>query len=622
MALTPQQIQDYYKTQSSGKKPLSPAQYEAMINSQNVPKVGDLIPGSKLRYEAEDIINRADGIVNVPSPAPTLQNVPKVGDLIPGSKLRYEAEDIINLGYDGSRLPEFGASGKGLWNVPDPVTDPAGYEDFKNAVRAGGINARGSTLPPEGKYFDSKGVLQDINPPTGYYRNAEGNLVPNIKRAIYAPNTVQNVTTRSNITPRSTVGMTQEEIDASEYLDTSFEPPKTKEEIIAERTAQSKSRIDALNAYYASERANLAPLQEQRSREANAQAVLRGLSGSSEAGVLAETATKKNVQEQNALVAEQNMKLMSIYSDIQDFADRETIRQKEVATGTAEDILARGEAARARDEAAREEAISHLETIAKMPVFNLDTIKQNDPDTYYALAQSVGGEDKMKSIVSYSRPARAIVGTPAVMGEYMHTTVKNPDGTTSNEYTKLPQEVLDSIAQGKQPQYSESPQGTLVSVDGGKNWKSLSSMFKAFDERINGSESDKLLSTNQILQFKETYGWTPPFGFSASQLSTYIQDNPNATPAELEAGAKQVMEATTEAEASSTPKTVISFITENMTDAQKTALKKRADTAGISSMWKGAGTDIKNYLNSITAQIQEALDGGFTQEEIMDFLTK
>src|SRR3990167_728131 len=137
--------------------------------------------------------------------------------------------------------------------------------------------------------------------------------------------------------------------------------------------------------------------------------------------------------------------------------------------------------------------------------------------------------------------------------------------------------------------------------------------------------TNKPLSTNQIVQLKETYGWTPQFGFSASQLSKYMQDNPNATPAELEAGARQAGEqtgATPAKTTTTTPEAIISFVTNNMTPEQKTALKKKAGTAGVSSMWKTASVDIKNYLNSITAQIQEALDSGFTQEEIMDFLTK
>ena len=54
---------------------------------------------------------------------------------------------------------------------------------------------------------------------------------------------------------------------------------------------------------------------------------------------------------------------------------------------------------------------------------------------------------------------------------------------------------------------------------------------------------------------------------------------------------------------------------------QLKSLKKRADEAGISSIWKGKKTDVKNYLNSIKDKIQTALDEGYTQEEILEFLT-
>ena len=142
------------------------------------------------------------------------------------------------------------------------------------------------------------------------------------------------------------------------------------------------------------------------------------------------------------------------------------------------------------------------------------------------------------------------------------------------------------------------------------------------------SKLGKPLSINQISQFKKTYGWTPPFGFSLSQLSTYMGDNPNATPAELEEGAREAEKQTGETTpaptpaTTSTPDAIITFITGNMSSEQKTALKKKADTAGISSIWKPASTDIKNYLNSIKEQIQEALDSGFTREEILSHLTQ
>ena len=148
---------------------------------------------------------------------------------------------------------------------------------------------------------------------------------------------------------------------------------------------------------------------------------------------------------------------------------------------------------------------------------------------------------------------------------------------------------------------------------------------KATAAKTAATVSDKPMSTNQIEQFRRSYGWTPPFGYTETQLLQYVKDNPNASPEELEAGAKQV-QGQTDASATpatkTTPEAVITFIDGNLTSAQKTSLKKKADTAGISSMWKPASTDIKNYLNSIKTQIQEALDSGFTQEQILEHLAK
>jgi len=45
---------------------------------------------------------------------------------------------------------------------------------------------------------------------------------------------------------------------------------------------------------------------------------------------------------------------------------------------------------------------------------------------------------------------------------------------------------------------------------------------------------EKPLSINQIEQFRRSFGWTPPLGFTQSQLIQYMNDNPNATPEELE----------------------------------------------------------------------------------------
>lgn len=145
---------------------------------------------------------------------------------------------------------------------------------------------------------------------------------------------------------------------------------------------------------------------------------------------------------------------------------------------------------------------------------------------------------------------------------------------------------------------------------------------KITPEAIITPTPEKPLTINQIEQFRRSYGWTPPFGFTINQLEQYMADNPDATPEELEAGAKQIAggEVTKET-ITQTPDEIITSIMDTISKDQLKSLKKRADEAGISSIWKGKKTDVKNYLNSIKDKIQTALDEGYTQEEILEFLT-
>ena len=149
---------------------------------------------------------------------------------------------------------------------------------------------------------------------------------------------------------------------------------------------------------------------------------------------------------------------------------------------------------------------------------------------------------------------------------------------------------------------------------------------------------DKPLTINQIEQFRRSFGWTPPLGFSRTQLEQFIADNPGATPEELEKGAKVFAKEEVEEipevpipeiptpeeipEIVKTPEETITFILDTMTDEQLKALKKKADEAGVSSFLKSKRTDVKNYLNSIKDLIQRALDDGLTMEKILEILTE
>ena len=142
--------------------------------------------------------------------------------------------------------------------------------------------------------------------------------------------------------------------------------------------------------------------------------------------------------------------------------------------------------------------------------------------------------------------------------------------------------------------------------------------------------SPKPMSVNQVDSFRRSYGWTPPFGYSQEQLLRYMQDNPNATPQELEAGAKQATGGDTPTTTQTptpiptptvTTDSIISSIMGNISDSTLRALKLKADKAGVSQFFRGKTKDVKAYLESIKDKIQTAIDQGYSTEEITSFLT-
>jgi hypothetical protein len=127
--------------------------------------------------------------------------------------------------------------------------------------------------------------------------------------------------------------------------------------------------------------------------------------------------------------------------------------------------------------------------------------------------------------------------------------------------------------------------------------------------------TDKPMSTNQIEQFRRSYGWTPPFGFTQEQLLQYMKDNPNATPEELEAGAKQMSGggAVTRAE---------QFLDEDYFRNNFTTeeLKNMSDKLGTSKWYTGKTRDINRFIAEAQKRIETAREEGYSDEEILEFL--
>lgn len=150
------------------------------------------------------------------------------------------------------------------------------------------------------------------------------------------------------------------------------------------------------------------------------------------------------------------------------------------------------------------------------------------------------------------------------------------------------------------------------------------------DTPLSTTNLDEVLTINQIDQFRRSYGWTPPFGYTFAQLQQYMADNPDATPEELEAGAQEAGsgeaggEAETEAGAESGQDVAgtISYISQNLSANQLDVLHTKAQEAGVAKWWHGKKKNVEAYLESIRDKIFDALAvDGYTKEEILEFLT-
>ena len=64
-------------------------------------------------------------------------------------------------------------------------------------------------------------------------------------------------------------------------------------------------------------------------------------------------------------------------------------------------------------------------------------------------------------------------------------------------------------------------------------------VFFSWDDNPPQQNLNEVMTVEKIAQFEKTYGWTPPVGFTQAQLIQFMNDNPNASPEELEAGAKE-----------------------------------------------------------------------------------
>ena len=169
-----------------------------------------------------------------------------------------------------------------------------------------------------------------------------------------------------------------------------------------------------------------------------------------------------------------------------------------------------------------------------------------------------------------------------------------------------------------QPYYNEANRTTQI-VGSAETGYSLidtktGKVIKYIKIQGDGSTTEPM-SIWEIQQYKKLYGWTPPSGFTRKQIDDYVKLNPNLTPAELEAGAKQALLGITSDSGESIELTSDYFKSLYTSDE----LYKIAEKNNLVNYWSPfSGDDVKRLLNAIDETIAQYRNEGYSDQEILE----
>lgn len=221
---------------------------------------------------------------------------------------------------------------------------------------------------------------------------------------------------------------------ATFYLDT-FKAPETAAQIAERKRKDAQALIDSTNTLYDTQVADEKQQGQQRLNKNNSINVLSGLMGSTEAVRTDNEVSSANQKAVDAVNAKRAVALQSIYSQISKDADIEAEQQKQDATKSAEDILA-------RRKQTQTDAITNLTAMAKSGAVDFDAFKnspQNAKVYQYALDAVGGSEDALKGLFAANRPQDQLVGSPVRVGDHFVQAYKNPlTGKVSYDTIAIP----------------------------------------------------------------------------------------------------------------------------------------------------------------------------------------
>ena len=221
---------------------------------------------------------------------------------------------------------------------------------------------------------------------------------------------------------------------AETFLDT-FQAPQTAEQIAEQKRKGAQSLIDSTNASYDTDVAAAKEAGKKRLDANNAISITSGLMGSTEAVRTNNEVSAANDKEQQAINAKRAVAIAQIYQQISSDEDAEAEQQKQDATKSAEDIVA-------RRKQAQTDAVSNLTNLAKSGAIDFDAFKnspQNAKVYQYALNSVGGSEDALRGLFAVNRPQDQLVGTPVRVGDHFVQAYRNPmTGKVSYDTVNIP----------------------------------------------------------------------------------------------------------------------------------------------------------------------------------------
>jgi hypothetical protein len=190
------------------------------------------------------------------------------------------------------------------------------------------------------------------------------------------------------------------------------------------------------------------------------------------------------------------------------------------------------------------------------------------------------------------------------------------------EQAKLDQARQDAQFDRQQSRLEDQPftlgPGQSRFEKGGEEIASLPPTPKATD-------AEKPLSDDlvDIQRIEDLYGFVPPLGATMSQITQFLNDNPGATDTELQAGIDQMFSG--EQAVSNPPQ--FTSAKQYFSSLSTEVLKGFSDEAGTSKILRGKAGDIdamfaklEEKIPDLTQKIQDAVDNGFSPEDILKFL--